>query len=69
MTGWEQLVVWLFGILLAAISVCSVAKARAKALADVARHHAHAHVEGLRVMAEAQHGTWTVPREWQEDGL
>jgi hypothetical protein len=77
MTGLELTAVWLFGIVCAAISACTVAKSRAEALtevarheADASRHHARAQVTVQRMELEAQTGGPVfVPAEWSEEEL
>lgn len=64
MTGLEQMAVWLFGTLCASVTVCTAVTAWATARVDVAKEHARAHVDGLQVVAEAQHGPLTVPSAW-----
>jgi hypothetical protein len=69
-SGVEQLVVWLFGLFLAAVSVCSVARSLAQARVDVATQVAQSTVEANRIVAEVRSGAVYPPAAWSaEEGL
>jgi hypothetical protein len=59
-TGSEQLVVWLFGILLAAVTVVKVARMKADAKVTVAKASAEAWLS----VQQAQRGTLYPPADW-----
>ena len=71
MSGVEQMVVWLFGSLCAAVAVCRVARWLALGRAEVARLYSASAVEVARVEAGAQQGApMFVPHEWNpREGL
>jgi hypothetical protein len=50
-TGWEEFTVWLFGILMAAVTVQQVAKARADARVAVARASAEVWLQAQEARA------------------
>lgn len=66
MTGVEQMVVWLAGIVCGSAAVRSAVRSWSAARVEVAKVHAAGHVDGYRVVAQAGH--LTVPADWMSDG-
>jgi len=68
-TGIEQTVVWLFGILCGSLAATSVARSWASARIEPARLHAEAYTEQCRLVAKAQGlaEPLTVPPDWSGD--